>query len=161
MGCILGVKDVMGCMLGISVTDMGFGSTRQKHSGLDLMLFNRLRESWRTSPESWHLSRMYNTITYNHTWRTSPESWHLSREHITSGTWRTSPESWHLSREYITSVQYTYMVRPKRHSRPGYVSPGENTHIRPTGGPLSPRHTGFRQPPQGPAWPRGNYLHDF
>ena len=49
----------------------------------------------------------------------------------------------------------------QRGSRPGYDSPGESTHISPTGGPLSPRYTGFRQPPQGPAWPRGNYLHDF
>ena len=41
----------------------------------------------------------------------------------------------------------------QRGSGPGYDSPGESTHIRPTGGPLSPRYTGFQQPPQGPAWP--------
>ena len=123
----------------------GVWINKTKHSGFDLMLFNRLCESCITSPESWH----------------------LSREYITS----------------ITSIQYTYIVRPKRHCRPGYVSPGKNTHNRPSAHkgalargmarsgkaptsappefPLSPWHTGFRQPPQGPAWPRGNYLHDF
>ena len=78
------------------------------------MLFNSLRESWRTSPESWHLSQIYNTITViSHT--------------ITHGE--------HLLRvgpEYITSVQYTYIVRSKRHSRPGYVSPGEITRNHPS-----------------------------
>ena len=61
----------------ISYICNGYGVwiNKTKHSGLDLMLFNRLRESWRTSPESWHLSRIYNTITvyitHNHIWRTS------------------------------------------------------------------------------------------
>ena len=41
----------------------GVWINKTKHSGLDLMLFNRFRESWRTSPENWHLSRTYNTIT--------------------------------------------------------------------------------------------------
>ena len=87
------------------------------------MQFNRLRESWRTSPESWH----------------------LSCEYITSDIWRTSPESWHLSREYITSVQYIYMVRPKRHSRPGKV---------PT---TAPQHTKGLSP--GVWLARGNHPH--
>ena len=34
---------------------------KTKHSGLDLILFIGLCESWRASPESWHLSREYNT----------------------------------------------------------------------------------------------------
>ena len=43
--------------------EYGVWINKTKHSGFDLMLFNRLCESWRTSPESWHLSRIYNTIT--------------------------------------------------------------------------------------------------
>ena len=48
---------------GTNCSGYGVWINKTKHSGLDLMLFNRLRESWRTSPESWHLSRIYNTIT--------------------------------------------------------------------------------------------------
>ena len=48
---------------GTNCNGYGVWINKTKNSGLDLMLFNRLRESWRTSPESWHLSRTYNTIT--------------------------------------------------------------------------------------------------
>ena len=82
-----------------------------------LMMFNRLHEPWRASPESWHLSRIYHIhsiITFTQV------------ENI-SGELALKPGY------HNTIVQYNYknssggrtVYRAKRHSRPGYGSPGE------------------------------------
>ena len=45
-----------------SVTDMGFGSIRHNTPDYINTVYS-LHEPWRASPESWHLSRIFNTIT--------------------------------------------------------------------------------------------------
>ena len=71
----------------------GVWINKTKHSGLDLILFNRLRESWRTSPESWHLSRIYNTITVYH-----------AQSHMENISWALALKPW----IYYTSLIHTY-----------------------------------------------------
>ena len=133
---------------GTNCNGYGVWINKTEHSGLDLILFNRLRESWRASRESWH----------------------LSREHITSNTWRTSPESWHLSHKYNTPVNTQIWSGLKgtlargKHPQPSSSHEGpeitnhpsahegaENTNrpSAPTTAPLSPAHTqGFSNLPK-------------
>ena len=125
--------------------------------------FNRLPEPWRVSPDSWHLSRYYYIY--------SP---------ITLYIWRAPPDYLALKPGYYAIiVQYnTINVHPgnnrlprSRHLRPGkdllsalfrapQVSPGEKAPtfralpFRPKSTP--PSVTGFREPPQNPAWLQGH-----
>ena len=126
---------------------------QQQHIRNSLISFIELHELWGASPESWHLS------------------WH-------AGYYNTSHPKCieeHPQRVHINTVHITvYLQRPipRVISRPGKVPTTAHSNVKPsTSKPnvrhrtirshtFNLRHRGSRYPPQGPTWPRGNYLPD-